>query len=123
MKRHRSGFSALPRRTKLVRVSSDRGWEVEVPWAGTYLRRLVGLLFGGEMLLLHPCSSVHGFGLRSALDVAYIDRCGTVVDLARLKPWRAHRPRRGAVAVWEAPAGCLEELGLSRGDVLSFTEA
>lgn len=121
--RRRSGISALPRRAKRVQVGSARGWNLEVPWAGTYLRRLKGLLFGGEMLLLYPCSSVHGFGLRSELDVAYIDRDGTVVDLARLKPWRAHKPRRSAVAVWEGPAGRFEHLGLRRGDVLDFTEA
>lgn len=113
----------LPRRARTVRVTSARGWETEVPWAATYLRRLRGLLFGGDTLLLHPCSSVHGFGMRSALDVVYLDRHGTVLEVTRLRPWRAHGPRKTAVAAWEAPAGHFAQLPLEPGDVLRFTRA
>lgn len=103
-----------------MRVVSDRGTELDVPFAATYLRRLRGLLLGGDTLLLHPCNSVHGFGMRRALDVAYIDQYGTVLDVAQLRPWRAHRPRRGAVAAWEAPLGRLGQLGVERGSTLRF---
>ncbi|WP_300343843.1 DUF192 domain-containing protein [Nesterenkonia sp.] len=113
----------VPGRVRSVRISSENIGTVEVPQAGTYLRRLRGLLFGGEQLLLRPCSSVHGIGMRRSLDVAYIAGDGTVLDVAALKPWRAHRPRRGAKAAWEAPEGTFAQLGLTPGALLRFQAA
>ena len=94
--------------------------DVEVPLAATYLRRLRGLLLGGDTLLLYPCKSVHGFGIRAVLDIAYIDQDGTVIEISQLKPWRAHLPRRSAVAAWEVPPGRLAKLGVKRGSRLRF---
>jgi uncharacterized membrane protein (UPF0127 family) len=53
--------------------------------------RLFGLLRNkvcahGEVLALLPCRSVHSFGMRAAIDVAFIDRQGRVLKAARALP-------------------------------------
>lgn len=113
----------LPRRAKTVRITLEGGVDVEVPHAGTYFRRLRGLLFGGDQLLLNPCASVHGIGLRRSLDVAYIAPNGKVLDVAVIRPWRAHRPRRAAKVAWEAPAGQFSTMGITVGSNLGFSSA
>lgn len=63
--------------------------------ARTFWQRLGGLLarprlLPHEALHLAPCSSVHTCFMRYAIDVAFVDRDGTVRKLvARLAPWRA----------------------------------
>ncbi|GAA4916690.1 DUF192 domain-containing protein [Nesterenkonia rhizosphaerae] len=111
----------LSARAKTIHIAVDENTTYAVPQAGTFLRRLTGLLFGGDTVLLRPCNSVHGFGMRRTLDVAYIDNSGSVIDTAVLKPWRVHAPRRGAIAVWELPVGELERLGVTRGSTLRFS--
>lgn len=111
----------LPTRARTISIMVDETRTYTVPQAATFLRRLTGLLRGGDILLLRPCSSVHGIGMRTTLDVAYIDSSGTVIDTAVLKPWRAHAHRRGAIAAWELPAGELARLGVVRGSRLRFS--
>lgn len=115
-------LSGYPAGAPVVRIRVGAGTDrtVDVPFAGTALRRLRGLLLGGDQLLLHPCTSVHGLGMRRALEVAYIGRDGTVLDVAPLRPWTMHLPRKGAVAVWETPPGELTALGVRPGTVLGF---
>lgn len=110
----------MPRRSRHVQVIADNVFAGQVPYAGTYLKRLRGLLFGGEQVILDPCSSVHGFGMRKSLDVAYIGTDGTVIDVSVLRPWRAHKPRKGAAAAWEAPQGHFTEIGILPGSRLRF---
>ncbi|WP_120002928.1 DUF192 domain-containing protein [Nesterenkonia muleiensis] len=113
----------LPKRARSVRISADDGLSVDVPHAGTFFRRLRGLLFGGDQLLLNPCASVHGIGLRRSLDVAYIAPDGKVLEVATIRPWAAHRPRRGAKVAWEAPAGKFSAMGIAAGTSLRFRAA
>lgn len=72
-------------------------------------------------MLLQPCRSVHTFGMRFAIDVAFCDRDLLVlrtVTLARNRPgavvWRA-------VAVIEAEAGAFDRWGLTVGQRLTVT--
>jgi uncharacterized protein len=77
--------------------------------------RLLGLallrpaeLPSGHALLLRPCSSIHTFGMRFPIDVAFADDEGTVLRVIRgVPPRRVVRCPRAAVAL-EAHAG---ELG------------
>lgn len=110
----------VPRRSRHVMVTADGIEAAPLPYAGTYLRRLRGLLLGGDELLLYPCNSVHGFGIRRALEVAYIDAEGVVIEVTELRSWRAHRPRRGARVAWEAPPGRFHNLGVVPGCTLKF---
>lgn len=58
------------------------------------LRGLIGLngLPEGAALLLPRCSSVHTFGMRFAIDVAFLDEHGEVIAERRgVRPWRIVR--------------------------------
>ncbi len=67
---------------------------ITVKHATTFYERLRGLAFhdegflaGNEALCFVSCRSIHTFGMRFSIDVAFIDREGEVVRVARaLKP-------------------------------------
>ena len=86
--------------------------------------RFMGLMFRpalppGHGLALQPCSSIHMFFMRFALDVAFLDRDGRVVRTYHaIKPWRISRVVRGARSAVELPAGTLRAAGVERGAVL-----
>ena len=71
-------------------------------------------------LLLPRARSVHSFGMRFPLDVAWCDRDLTVLRVARLPRHRLTRPVLGAHAVLEAEAGSFERWGLQPGDQLEL---
>src|SRR3954447_23767640 len=83
--------------------------------AATFRARLMGLalvrhsqLPAGHALLLEPCSSLHTFGMRFPIDVAFADADGTVLRVIRgVPPRRVRRCPKACVAL-EAHAG---ELG------------
>ena len=65
------------------------------------LRGLLGRAPDEELLLIAPCKAIHTFGMRYALDVAFIGRDGTIAAVYRsMKP--ASRARCAhAIAVIE----------------------
>lgn len=69
-------------------------------------------------LLLRPCRSVHTFGMRFPLDVAWCDADLTVLRTARLGRYRLSRPVLRAQVVLEAEAGSFDRWGLGPGDHL-----
>lgn len=79
-----------------------------------------GHLEAGAGLVIVPCSSVHTFFMRFAIDVLFVGRDATIVKCVRnLRPWRiALAPR--AYAVVEVPAGTLRASGTERGDRVVF---
>ncbi len=85
--------------------------------------RTKGLLgrtgYEGAMVLPHT-RSVHTFGMRFAIDVAFCDRELVVLDVARLPPMRLALPRRRGRIVVEAQAGAFERWGLRTGDRLEL---
>jgi hypothetical protein len=88
-------------------------------------RRAVGLvgrkrLEGG--LFIEPCRTIHTFGVRFPIDVAYLDRSGVVIGVNRLRPYRIGLPHRRARAVLEAEAGAFERWRLVVGDTLEIRE-
>jgi uncharacterized membrane protein (UPF0127 family) len=99
----------LPRRLKRLPRFAIAGGSVVLE-ANTLRSRLLGLAFlreppPGHALLIAHCRSVHTFGMRFAIDVAFLDGAGRPVRIER-----AVRPRRllscrAAFAVLEAPAG------------------
>lgn len=86
--------------------------------------RMVGLLGRDGIegaLLLRPARSVHTLGMRFAIDVAFLDRQGTVVAVvAPMRRWRLGRMRLRARQVLEAEAGSFERWKLAVGDVLEI---
>lgn len=90
----------LPRATVLGR---------EVPVAEDRLARLAGLAYltraeAGTGLLIPRCSSIHTFGMRFPLDVAFLDERWRCLSLHQAVPPRRLLWRRGAAAVLELPA-------------------
>ena len=58
----------------------------------------------GGGLLISPCSSVHTFGMRFALDLHFLDEAGVVVMTRRGVPPRRLVACRRASAVLEIPS-------------------
>lgn len=74
-------------------------------------------------LLLRPARSVHTFGMRFAIDVAFCDRDLHVLRVVRLEPNRVTAPVRRAHAVIEVEAGVLARWGVRAGDRLEVRDA
>lgn len=72
-----------------------------------------------EALILSPCSSVHGVGLRCCIGVVFVDAAGIVMRVVDPLPWWGAR-MRGAHAVVEARSGVLAPL--RPGDTLSVDD-
>lgn len=86
--------------------------------------RLTGLLLPsrcakGETLLLAPCKSIHSFGMRFPLDVAFIDAEARVLLSERNIPPGHMRSQAKAVAVLERRS-CKEAAWFVEGDYLTL---
>ena len=73
----------------MVAEASARQFKLRL--AGTVMERLLGLLrkdacIDGEVLLLLPCNSVHSFGMKESIDLAFIDRQGKVLKAVVAMP-------------------------------------
>ena len=94
---------------RLRRLPTVAAGGVEVALARGLRARLLGLAFldreeVGTGLLIPRCSSVHTFGMRFALDLAFLDRDGAVLLVRCGVPPRRLVSRRAAFAVLETPA-------------------
>ena len=78
----------------------------------------------GSGVLIDPCSSIHMFFMRFALDILYVDQDDRVVRAQRgIKPWRVGPVRtRGARYVIELPVGTIERSQSEIGDHLRIVE-
>jgi uncharacterized membrane protein (UPF0127 family) len=78
--------------------------------ANTLASRLLGLALlrpipSGHALLIPDCRSVHTFGMRFAIDIAFLDAAGRAIRVERAVPARRVLRCGRAFAVLEAPAG------------------
>jgi len=80
--------------------------------ADTWWSRFRGLQFRREFpagcgLLLSPCSSIHMFWMRFAIDLIFLSGDGRVVEVRHnVRPWRVAVAReQAATAALEVPAG------------------
>jgi uncharacterized protein len=109
-----------------VRNTSRDADIARADWRGSLFGRARGLLGrknlpAGDGIVIWPCSSVHMFFMRFALDVIYIDREYRVVKtVSRLKPFRVSFGGRGAHAAIELPEGTVERSGTQPGDHLAM---
>ena len=75
----------------------------------------------GAALIIAPCSSIHTFFMRFAIDAVFLDRDFRVLAIDRaLGPGRI-AGRRGARAVLELPAGAAQRSGVRTGEMLRVT--
>jgi uncharacterized membrane protein (UPF0127 family) len=86
-------------------------------------RGLLGVSHVTEPLVLQPCTWVHSFGMRTAIDVAYVGSDGVVLATSHLKPWRIGPIMRSADFVIEAAPGSFERWNLHRGDEVEIRHA
>jgi len=93
--------------------------------ADTYAARTRGLLgrssYEGALVLTRT-RSVHTIAMRFPIDVAFLDKDLTVLDVVHLPPWRLTVPRRKCRSVLEAEGGAFERWGLREGDRLELRE-
>lgn len=99
--------------------------------ANTHWTRLRGLLGlrdddfqNGAGLWIVPCHGVHTLGMGFPIDVVYLDRSLTVIDVQTgLKPWRFAPVRRQATSVLELPCRTTAETKTLVGDKIEITLA
>lgn len=94
--------------------------------ADNSLTRLVGLLGRRELgysegLFIQPSNGVHTLGMLFAIDVALLDKGGTVLALYHsLPPFRITKLNWKAAAALELPKGTLKSTGTQIGDQLTL---
>jgi hypothetical protein len=93
-------------------------------FANSFTTRGVGLmgqatLPPGSGLVIDPCTSIHMFFMRFAIDALYVAEDGTILRVvARLRPWRLGPLILRSRYVVELPAGTAECTGTRPGDIL-----
>ncbi len=96
--------------------------------ADTFLKRLVGLrrfkeLKDDEGMLLCPCFQIHTFGMNFDIDVVFLSRDSTILDIHhRMQPGGISKKVKGAHKVLELKGGITEIYSLEPGDTLRFEE-
>ncbi|HBT94673.1 MAG TPA: DUF192 domain-containing protein [Coriobacteriia bacterium] len=60
-----------------------------------------GVCENGETLVIAPCNSIHTFGMRQVIDIAFLDRWGCVLKSIEALPPRKFAFCKGAVCVLE----------------------
>lgn len=107
---------------KALDLTSGRSLAIDLAVADSFFARLKGLLGKRELpqgqgLWIKSCSSVHTFGMKFSIDVAFLDRDLHVVALAKtLRPNRVSPLCLKAVSVLELPAGTLDAAVTLVGD-------
>lgn len=92
--------------------------------ATTFLRRLRGLLFSpplapDQALWIRPCNSIHMIGVRYAIDVAFLDSNGMVLQVNRSVAPGRMAACWAASSVVEMTSGACEVYGIQPGVKLS----
>ena len=97
--------------------------------ASGFRARLLGLAFlpeaalpAAHALVLRPCCSVHTFGMRFPIDVAFADRDGTVLRVIEALQPRSFARCSGASVALEAHAGDLSRF-LDSGGLATLSRA
>jgi uncharacterized protein len=88
--------------------------------SGSRRRGLLGLdaMPAAQALIIAPCSAIHTFSMRFAIDVAFITKAGRIVKTrSRVQPQRMAVSFR-AYAVIELADGTLQDSGTTTGDTL-----
>jgi uncharacterized protein len=112
---------------RVINTRHNRELGNRIRLADSWLARLRGMVARpapkpGEGLLLTPCSSVHMYGMRFPLDVAFLDKRGVVVAMyPTLLPGARTRWHRNATHALELPGGTLKESDTAVGDLLVWS--
>lgn len=85
-------------------------------------RGLIGRTALSGALVLTKCSWVHTMGVKFPIDVAYLDRDGSVIKTVQMDRFRIGAPVPRARSVVEAERGAFARWGLRVGDRLEIRE-
>ena len=93
-----------------VILEGDRGTSLSVEVTQSRAERMRGLrgrdrLASGHGLLIPNARSVHTFGMRLPIEVAFLDETMKVIAVRRMRPGRLGRPRIRARHVLECTLG------------------
>jgi hypothetical protein len=94
--------------------------------ADTFWTRFMGLMGKTEKqirdmggLLISPCSQIHTFFMKDAIDVVYLSGEGNVVHIdEEVKPFRCCKRVKHAKCLVEFPKGTIKELGIKENNKL-----
>lgn len=93
-------------------------------FANSMFSRAIGLMGQDRLpedsgLVIDPCTSIHMFFMRFAIDALYVAGDGTVLRVVpHLRPWRLGPIVLRSRYVVELPAGVAERTGTQPGDQL-----
>ncbi|AMM54105.1 DUF192 domain-containing protein [Pyrococcus kukulkanii] len=112
----------------LVNETKGLMWEGEVRFADNFIKRFLGLMFQKPkyaLIFVLPMetrinASIHGFFMREAIDVIFLDSKRKIVDLAVLRPWHLYTPKRPAKYIIEGPKGMIQTLKAEVDDVIKW---
>jgi len=110
----------------VIRSADNTNVFQEVEIADNLIARLRGLLgrsglASGQGILLRPANSIHTIGMKFPIDIAFIDRSGTVIKIVEnMPPGRFSPIILGSVCVLETTAGEIKKAQLNAGDNLRF---
>lgn len=107
-----------------ITAENERKMQKGVVWAVTLRDRLFGLhayrSFQGVLVLV-PCKSVHTYGMRDRIDVAFLDKEGFVLAVYhRVSPRTVLRHRRAALVLERLSK---KDLWLEPGQKISITNS
>lgn len=94
--------------------------------ADSFFSRFRGLMFRKSVeddyaLHIKPCNQIHTFSMRFAIDVIYLSKDGTVVEIhENVKPNKICKAVKNAESVIEINASMSSKLGIFKGDVLEI---
>ena len=98
----------------------------KVDLANTFFSRLVGLLSRASLgedegLLIVPCSSIHTFFMRFAIDLVFLDKENKVLGMCcDVKPNRIRFAPKTTFKVLEIAQGNVKKTGIHLDDFLIF---
>lgn len=96
----------------------------QVKVAKNFFTRTIGLLSRKSLskeegLVIKPCSSIHTFFMKFAIDVLFVDKKGQIVALyENVKPWRVLPLHFTSSYVIELLAGTILDKNIDKGDVV-----
>lgn len=78
-------------------------------------RGLIGVDEVSHPLVIIPCKWIHTVGMRTALDVVYVNTDNIVVETSTIKPWRVGTYVSTASFVIEAAPGFIDKWSITPG--------
>lgn len=96
----------------------------QVKVAKNFFTRTIGLLSRKSLskeegLVIKPCSSIHTFFMKFAIDVLFINKKGQIIALyENVKPWKILPLHFTSSYVIELPAGTILDKNIDKGDVV-----